>query len=363
MHLYLDIETIPGQRPGLRDEIAAKILPPGSYKKPETIAAWEADEKTALVEEAFRKTSFDGSIGHVISIAFAVDDGRVSRTSVGNARPGIDDGVSYEVFRALEAQRLIDAFAIIGEELQALADSRVDHHLGPSRGYGYMVRGEWRDSRPPIGPVTVVAHHADFDLRFLYHRAVILGVPVPSWFPINPRPGSDAVYDTMTRWAGHGGRIGQDRLCEALGIPRGDDIKGSQVYDFWLAGGGAEIADHNVADVERLRAIHRRMTFWTPPEPVRDVAEGFYHRALSWIEDDGSLITAMRRALGDDVCEAVALAERRGHVTIEVLTDPSDSRIRLTENGRRRLRGLPNLPEARAEDVMSNEVREGVDHV
>lgn len=37
MRLYLDIETIPGQRPGLRDEIAAKITPPGNISKFERV--------------------------------------------------------------------------------------------------------------------------------------------------------------------------------------------------------------------------------------------------------------------------------------------------------------------------------------
>ena len=47
MKIYLDIETIPGQSPELKTEIAATIKPPGSMKKAETIARWEAEEKPA----------------------------------------------------------------------------------------------------------------------------------------------------------------------------------------------------------------------------------------------------------------------------------------------------------------------------
>jgi hypothetical protein len=38
VHLYLDIETIPG----LSEQIAAKTVPPGNISQSETIAAWEA---------------------------------------------------------------------------------------------------------------------------------------------------------------------------------------------------------------------------------------------------------------------------------------------------------------------------------
>ena len=287
MHLYLDIETIPGQRPGLRDEIAAKILPPGNYKKPETIAAWETDEKPALVEEAFRKTSFDGGVGHVVSIAYAIENGEVDGIGVGmsdrhwcsvpfehesNWTPRYDQWIS------IEAERLELAFRAMTRALQDAADAAVKHPLGPGRGYvTRQADGSLVDCQAHID-VTVVAHHADFDLRFLFHRAVVLGVRLPWWFPVNARanhwsPGSPRVIDTMTYWAGHGGRIGQDRLCAALGIERGDDIGGAEVYDRWLAGDGEAIWEHNRADVERLRTIHRRLTFWTPPEPVPSAAE------------------------------------------------------------------------------------------
>ena len=38
MILTLDIETVPAQRPDVRDEIAAGIKPPPTYRKPESIA-------------------------------------------------------------------------------------------------------------------------------------------------------------------------------------------------------------------------------------------------------------------------------------------------------------------------------------
>lgn len=285
MNIYLDIETIPGQRPGLRDEIAATITPPGNISKPETIAAWEAEKKPDLVEEAYRKTSFDGGVGHVVSIAFAIDDGEP--TGIGPGRldrnwctvPIRGDDAwkpHYDDWLSIDRERLESVFAMMNQKLQAAANGAVKHPWGPGRGYVTRQRdGSLVDCQASIGFPSVIAHHADFDLRFLYHRAVILGVPVPRWWPVNLKSGAGGlpfeptrIFDTMTAWSGYGGRISQDRLCKALGIERGDDIPGSEVYDRWLAGDGDAIWDHNKRDVERLRAIHKRLTFWTPPVEV-----------------------------------------------------------------------------------------------
>lgn len=243
MHLYLDIETIPSQAPGAREACAGRISPPGSMKKAETIAAWERDEKPVLVEEAWRRTALDGSLGHVISIAYALDDGEVGGVGPGRvdrhwtAVPfGGADGETwrpdYASWLGIEAERLDMAFRGMEERLQADA------------------------------PPTVVAHHADFDVRFLYHRAVILGVRLPTWWPVNERIGGDRVYCTMQAWAGYRERIGLDRLCRALGIPGKDGLDGAGVYDAWLSGeeGCERIWRYNSGDVQRVRSVHRRLT-------------------------------------------------------------------------------------------------------
>ena len=81
MNLFIDIETIPQQPEAeAKTEIAKNIQAPAQMSKAETIAAWHAGEgsyagvKDALIEETYRKTSFDGAKGEIISIAFAVDD-------------------------------------------------------------------------------------------------------------------------------------------------------------------------------------------------------------------------------------------------------------------------------------------------
>ena len=38
--IFFDIETIPSQLPGIRDELASAVTAPAQYKKPESIAEW-----------------------------------------------------------------------------------------------------------------------------------------------------------------------------------------------------------------------------------------------------------------------------------------------------------------------------------
>jgi hypothetical protein len=108
--------------------------------------------------------------------------------------------------------------------------------------------------------VTIVGHNViAFDIRFIWQRAIVLGVRVPSWFPRDPAPWSGVVFDTMTAFAGARGTIGMDRLSRALGFPGKGDVDGSMVAGMWAAGKYEEIAAYCRSDIERTREIHRRM--------------------------------------------------------------------------------------------------------
>jgi DNA polymerase elongation subunit (family B) len=217
MNIYLDIETIPTQSDEVRAEIAATITPPGNISKADTIAAWNAEKKPALVKEAIAKTSFDGATGHICCIGWAVGWAKPKSASVHR----IDD----------EKLTLQAVFAELAAE----------------------VKDEWQSP-------TIIGHNViNFDIRFVWQRAIILGVKLPQWFPRDPKPwGSDA-FDTMTAFAGSRGTIGMDRLCRALGMGGKGEIDGSMVGDLWAAGEHDKIAAYCRADIERTREIHRRM--------------------------------------------------------------------------------------------------------
>lgn len=217
MSLYLDIETIPTQSVTIREKIAATVTPPGNISKAETIAAWEADKKPALVKEAIAKTALDGAYGQVCCIGWAF-----------NVEPP----------KALVAQD-------IGER------DLIEQFLGEAERYVQARHGH---------APSIVGHNVvNFDIRFLWQRAIVLGIRMPGWFPRDPKPWGHETFDTMTAFAGIRGMVGLDKLCEALGIEGKGDIDGSMIGDLWAAGEIERITEYCKADVERARTVHRRM--------------------------------------------------------------------------------------------------------
>ena len=224
MNVFIDIETIPQQpEEEAKAAIRATIEAPGQMKKEDTINAWHNGEgqyagvKDALVEEAYRKTSFDGSKGQICSIAWAVENGDIQSVAGMGA--------------SSESLLLHTLFSSIQEDLK---------------------------DRPPY----FIGHYiSGFDLKFLFHRAVINNIKPPFDLCQWGRHNSN-FYDTMTAWAGYGGKISQDNLCKALGIEgKPDGIDGSKVWDYYKEGRINEIQDYNKDDVDKVRKIYNRLTF------------------------------------------------------------------------------------------------------
>lgn len=214
-YLYVDIETIPCQTNSGRERLASNVKPPAQMKKAETIAAWEKNDKLAAIEEAISRSGLDGAYGHICCVGYAFDDEPAEAIMM-------DDELSTLV-----------AFA-------AEIESR---------------------SRAAMGAIpTIVGHSvAEFDIRFIWQRAMVLGIRLPSWFPRQPKPWSSEVFDTMTAWSGARNRISLDNLCAALGLEGKGDIDGSMVGQMWAEGRHDEIAAYCRQDIERTRACHHRM--------------------------------------------------------------------------------------------------------
>jgi 3'-5' exonuclease len=244
MNLYLDIETIPAQRPDIMaeirdslkadlDEKIALIAPPGNYKKQESIDEWMSTEapkiRTKLesefelvAEEAYRKTALDGAFGQICVIGWAVDSDAVQRYYVSD-------------LSLKEEADLLTAFMKWHDESDALMTTVIGHHV------------------------------SGFDLRYMVQRCMVHGVKpatVISRAAAAKPWESDRVYDTMIQWAGVGNRISLDKLCKALGVasPKGD-ITGKNVWDYVKAEKIREVADYCVSDVEAVRHVHKRMTY------------------------------------------------------------------------------------------------------
>lgn len=216
---YFDIETIPAQDPAVREEIAAGITAPAQYKKPESIAEWLKENRESEAEAQWLKTSFDGGIGHVCCIAWAIGDGAPEVIHIQDAGD-----------KTQEAAMLSAFFAEVSR-------------AGPGHTYiGHNIIG--------------------FDLPFLWKRAMVLGVQPPVIFPRNPKPWSELVADTMLLWdptQRAGGSM--DRICRLFGLAGKGDISGADVWPLVKAGRIKDVSAYCCDDVSRTRAMHRRMTF------------------------------------------------------------------------------------------------------
>ena len=232
MNIYFDIETIPAQDPVAIELIKADIekqklsvKAPSNYKDQEKIDAYikaEIEKLDAEFDATYRKTSFDGGLGEICCIGYAIDD-----------RPPVSIyGVS-------------EAF-ILNKFYQALMDE-----YNPSS-----------QQRPKFIGHNIVS----FDLRFLFQRSVMNNVKPPMMIPFSAKPWDESIFDTMTAWAGHGNRVSLDKLCKIFNIPLkgseiGEEIDGSKVWDFYQAGRIEDIARYCEGDVERTRQAYKRMTF------------------------------------------------------------------------------------------------------
>lgn len=243
MIITIDIESIPDMRPGKREAYIQasreNFRAPSALTKEQAandlgltdaseikftskdamLARWVErfrDEKADEVGDAeWRKTSFDGAKGQICCIGVALD--------------------------------YWEPITLYGSEHAILTDffKIVDSHI------------RLNNLRRPV----FVGHNiANFDLRFIFQRAVINRVPVPVWFQRNARPWDDSINDTMLMWAGHGGKISLANLCEALGVESDNDIDGSMVCDMYLQGQIEKIAEYCADDVRITRECWQLMT-------------------------------------------------------------------------------------------------------
>lgn len=199
------------------------VTPPGNITKPESIQKWMAENADAKAEELWRKTALDGTQGELAVVGFAVED-----------------DAPVTLWRGLGTSE--------GDLLQNAFDAMVNS--APA-------------FRHPATPPFFIGHNIiGFDLRFIFQRAVILGVKPPFTLPVDTRYNGALVYDTMLGWAGWGNRVKLSAICSALGIPvKTGGIDGSMVWDYVRDGKVEEVAAYCGEDVTAVREVYRRMTF------------------------------------------------------------------------------------------------------
>lgn len=230
--LTLKLKTIPTIDPGILAKIEASIRPPGNISKQDTIDAWNRDKRPAAVAEAIAATALDPAYGRICCIAWADELGPMSLSAV-DPYTVREHGDSL---RDPDALRDFDEVALL-------------------RSFDINVMSYARSETPE----RIVGHNLiDFDLRFLLVRSVILGVVLPDWLPINPRPWDSNVFDVMTTWAGLRDKVSLDKLCGVLDIP-GGGLCGANTGAIWSAGEFESVERDCREDVVRIRDVFRRI--------------------------------------------------------------------------------------------------------
>ena len=242
MNIFLDIETIPAQKQGVFDAILADVR--ANFKAPSNLTKesmakdlgitdaneikftsaaamrekWETQMRetkaTEVAKENYRKTALNGAYGEIFCICYAIDEGEI-QTAHGDT----------------EAETLRQFFNGVSGSLKP--------HL-PPRFVGHNI--------------------VDFDLRFIFQRAVINQIKPP--FRLTENKFSENIFDTMTAWSGFNGRIALKDLCEILSIPTPKgDIDGSQVWDCVKNGETQRVLDYCAKDVAATRSLYQKLHF------------------------------------------------------------------------------------------------------
>lgn len=212
--ITFDIETLPTTDAEVIEQLRATIKPPATHKKLETITAWMAENAESALDELVAKTSFDGMYGRVACIAWSDGCGEILASS------------SEHTER--EAIELFYAFVN-----QAKSDTFCGHNI------------------------------AGFDLPFLKHRSIILGIKPPQSLlkAMNAKPWDSCIADTMLMWSSDSQkRASMDKLCKAFGIAGKGDFDGSMVAEIWPVD-PQKVINYCKDDVHRTEAMYKRMVF------------------------------------------------------------------------------------------------------
>lgn len=223
--IAMDIETLPTEDENVIAELRSAISAPASYKKPESIAEWMKENGEAALSEKVAKTSFDGLYGRIACIAwsfweecFSVDSRHGETIMLFNFMDQLENGLSHHLKRNPELKS--DA-VFVGHNIAA------------------------------------------FDLPFIKHRCILLGVkPHPALSKaFSAKAWDSCINDTMLMWSSdREKRVGLDKLCRSMGIPGKGDFDGSMVAETWKVD-PEKVIEYCKDDVRRVIALHDRLTF------------------------------------------------------------------------------------------------------
>lgn len=215
--ITFDIETIPTTNPEVIFSFEDRIKPPGNIKLAETRDKWISENKHFAINKMIAETSFNGMYGNIACIAWddSIDDER---------------GMWNTKKHHTEEQVIRSFYDYIDD---SLSQDFCGHNI--------------------VG----------FDLPFLKHRSMILGIKPPDKLlkAMNAAKWDSCVKDTMLMWSqDRSNYISKDDLCRAFGIDINDEIDGSMVAETWSVDPD-KVIRHCIADVQKTVLIYKRMAF------------------------------------------------------------------------------------------------------
>lgn len=243
MNITLDIETMPCIDVDALADIAAdinkktqqamdEVKAPSNYKDQEKIDGYVSNAKLQLsieadakIKDAIDKTSFSGLYGSIACICWSFDDGEVLATEASDTERQAIERFYESVTNAIKRDRHGGEYS--------LDASFVGHNL------------------------------AAFDLPFIKHRSIILGIVPPPILrkAFSAKPWDSIIQDTMLMWSNDPHKRGSmDRLCKAFGIPGKGDFDGSMVAATWPIDPN-KVIEYCKDDVTRTRQMYKRMMF------------------------------------------------------------------------------------------------------
>lgn len=225
MILTFDIETLPCNDAEVIADMEKTIAPPGNIKLQASIDKWMDENKEQAVKDLVSKTSFDGLMGRIACISWAIDDHDIQSTSATDTE--------YEAIAAF---------------YDAIDDAAQFKHPHGSSKFEVVFCGH---------------NLAGFDLPFLKHRSIIHKIKPPQELAkaMNAKPWDGCIADTMLMWSSDSQkRASMDKLCRAFGIQGKDGFDGSMVAETWPVN-PQKVIDYCKDDVNRTREIYKRITF------------------------------------------------------------------------------------------------------
>ena len=216
MHnIYIDIETIPGPVMPSIEELMEKA--PASYKKPESIRAWAAENQM----EQYRKQALDSMQGEILAVGFAHNDD--------------------------EPTCLIRTSQDINEKtLLALVEERLVQIVRTYKG---------------VTPVWVGHNVKCFDLPWMWRKCLKYGLYDLARAIPKGRYTKD-IEDTMEMWAiDYKDHVSLSKIAGFFGLDgKTDGLDGSKIYDAYIAGEHDRISEYCKGDVALTREIHRMIS-------------------------------------------------------------------------------------------------------